>query len=168
MPQCPQCNKPLVELTRQCPSCRADLDLLVDYVATLQTGLERAESLTHSGELGKAFWAYLEVLEADPDNLAARRQIEQVVTAVRQFDKSAPGRRWLSGADNERILPPWLIASVFAGLLILVVVLAFSLGYLLGFYAPTETNKPDNPPAEKKGPDRFPPLLEPKKPGLMG
>ena len=82
MPTCPQCTKPLREFSRRCPSCQADLDLLVDYVSQLQGGLERAENLTHSGELGKAFWAYLEVLETDPDNAAARRQVGQVVTAI--------------------------------------------------------------------------------------
>ena len=93
MLQCPQCVKPLRELTRRCPSCQADLDLLVDYVSHLQGGLERAENLVRAGELGPAVWAYLEVLEVDPDNQKARRQISQVVTAVRQFDGASPGRR---------------------------------------------------------------------------
>ncbi len=35
MPACPQCTKPLAELTRRCPSCMADLDLLVEYVSQL-------------------------------------------------------------------------------------------------------------------------------------
>ena len=100
MPKCPQCGKPLREFSRRCPSCQADLDLLVDYVSNLQGGLERAEAYTREGELGKAFWAYLQVLETDPDNTVARRQIGQVVTAVRQFDRVTPGRRWLSGADE--------------------------------------------------------------------
>src|SRR5437016_3993447 len=100
MPQCPQCQKPLRELVRRCPSCQADLDLLVDYVSHLQGGLERAEHLTRAGELGQAVWAYLEVLEVDPDNATARRQVTQVATAVRQFDYAVPGRRW---ANN---LPP--------------------------------------------------------------
>src|SRR6202011_318481 len=94
MPQCPQCNKPLRELVRRCPSCQADLDLLVDYVSHLRGGLERAEALTKAGELGQAVWAYLEILEVDPDNAAAKRQVSQVATAVRQFDRSAPGRLW--------------------------------------------------------------------------
>src|SRR4051812_13283843 len=100
MLQCPQCTKPLRELLRRCPSCQADLDLLVDYASNLQGGLQRAENLTRAGELDKAVWAYLEVLEVDPDNPAARRQVSQVVTAVRQFDQVIPGRRW---ANN---LPP--------------------------------------------------------------
>src|SRR5262245_62163333 len=101
MPQCPQCSKPLVELTRQCPSCRADLDLLVDYVHGLQGHLYRAEQLTRAGALGQAVWAYLAVLEVDPDNAAARRQVGQIATAVRQFDRTAPGRRWAQGLPAE-------------------------------------------------------------------
>src|SRR6187399_211727 len=93
MPKCPQCSKPLRDLVRRCPSCQADLDLLVDYVSHLQGGLQRAENLVRAGELAEAVWAYLEVLETDPDNGPARRQIGRVVTAVRRFDLSTPARR---------------------------------------------------------------------------
>src|SRR5437868_489002 len=101
MPSCPQCTKPLAELTRRCPSCMADLDLLVDYVNHLQTGVERAQTLTRAGELDLAVWAYLEVLEVDPDNAEARRQVGRVATAVRQFDRVSPGRRWLGRLRGE-------------------------------------------------------------------
>src|SRR5215510_11473377 len=101
MLRCPQCQKPLAQLARNCPSCKADLDLLVDYVAHLQTGVDRAEKLTRLGELDLAVWAYLEVLEVDPDNAEARRQIGRVVTAVRQFDRGAPGRRWIGAVRGE-------------------------------------------------------------------
>ena len=89
MLQCPQCTKPLRELVRRCPTCQADLDLLVDYVSHLQGGLDRAENLVRAGELGQAVWAYLEVLEVDPDNATARRQVSQVVTAVRRAEQVA-------------------------------------------------------------------------------
>ena len=62
---------------------------LVDYTDHLQTGLERAESFTRAGKLGDAVWEYLQVLEVDPDNATARRQVGQVATAVRQFDNNA-------------------------------------------------------------------------------
>src|SRR5882724_6912741 len=141
MPTCPQCNKPLRELVRRCPTCQADLDLLVDYVSHLQGGLQRAENLVKAGELGQALWAYLEVLEADPDNPAARRQIGQVVTAVRQFDRVAPGRRWLSGKDY--------VGAFHLGLLLacatVLIVLAFPVGYPLVFYAPVPQNPTDQP-----------------------
>src|SRR3954470_22080953 len=94
MPKCPQCSKAIADFTRRCPSCKADLDLLVDYVSHLQGGLERAENLVRAGELGPAVGAYLEVLEVDPDNGPAPKQISQVVTAVRQFGTVIPGRRW--------------------------------------------------------------------------
>ena len=100
MPACPQCNKPLRELVRRCPTCQADLDLLVDYVSHLSGGLERADNLAKAGEFGEAVWAYLEVLETDPDNGPARKQIGRVVTAVRKFDLSTPARRVAIG------LPP--------------------------------------------------------------
>ena len=149
MPQCPQCNKPLVELARRCPSCMADLDLLVDYVSHLEGGLVRADNLTRAGELGQAVWAYMEVLEVDPDNPTARHQVSQVATAVRQFDRTAPGRRWLLGMRNGIFGDPennWLL---FGARLVLVGVLlfvAFSLGYSMG----GRTTEPEDP--KKPGP----------------
>jgi hypothetical protein len=154
MPQCPQCNKPLVELTRQCPTCRADLELLVDYVNGLQSSLVRAEQLTRAGELGSAVWAYLEVLEVDPDNTAAKRQVGQVATAVRQFDRSAPGRRWSQGLPpaNPEQRAPWPL-WVKAALLTVAVVLAFGLGYMSGQQLPVDPSSAaaatDNLPPRK-------------------
>src|SRR5919107_1426650 len=92
---CPQCKKRTQGLLRKCQTCQTDLSLLVDYVGHLQDGLVRAEVMTRTGELGEAVWAYLEVLEVDPDNATARRQVGRVVTAVRQFDNASPSRRWL-------------------------------------------------------------------------
>src|ERR1022692_2385655 len=127
MPNCAQCTKPLREISRRCPSCQADLDLLFDYVSHLQGGLERAENLVRAGELGQAIWAYLEVLEVDPDNPRARKQIGMIVTAVRQFDTVMPGRRWASGLPP--LLPkskrPWWHWAIFTG----GVVLAFGIGF---------------------------------------
>lgn len=129
MPNCPQCTKPLREFTRRCPTCQADLDLLVDYVSHLQGGLERAENLVKAGELGQAIWAYLEVLEVDPDNPQARKQIGMIVTAVRQFDTVMPGRRW---ANNLPPLPkehrPWWHWAIFAGGVVVALALGFGLG----------------------------------------
>src|SRR5438067_7175017 len=102
MLQCPQCTKPLRELVRRCPSCQADLDLLVDYVSHLNGGLERAENLVRAGELGEAVWAYLEVLEVDPDNASARRQVGNVAAAVRVFDQTSEGRRWRKRLEREK------------------------------------------------------------------
>ncbi len=131
MPNCPQCNKPLRELVRRCPSCQADLDLLVDYVKGLRGSLDRAAELTRAGELGQAVWAYLEVLEVDPDNAAARKQVGQVATAVRQFDSTAPGRRWLSqgrvGGKSQGVARWQIYLGV--GLLLLA---AFIVGFVIG------------------------------------
>jgi hypothetical protein len=132
MPKCPQCTKPLREFTRRCPSCQADLDLLVDYVSHLQGGLERAENLVKAGDLGLAIWAYLEVLEVDPDNPAARRQISQVVTAVRQFDTVMPGRRWANGLPPQ--LPksprPWWHWAIFVAAVLLALGVGFALAHV--------------------------------------
>ncbi len=148
MPSCPQFNKPLVELTRQCPTCRADLDLLVEYVNGLQGSLYRAEQLVRAGELGLAVWAYLQVLEVDPDNPTARQQVSQVANVVRVFDRTASGRRWASG------LPP--LADEAAGrlgrwlrlvLLICALLCAFSLGILAaGMLGNGEANPAGEPP----------------------
>src|SRR5438309_2848881 len=97
----PTCGKKLATLERQCPRCRTDLSLLVDYVEGLQDGLARADALTRAGELGEAVWSYLAILEIDPDNATARRQVGQVATAVRQFDRSMPGRRWLKRLQRQ-------------------------------------------------------------------
>ena len=131
---CPQCTKPLRELARRCPTCQADLDLLVDYVSHLQGGLERAENLTRAGELGQAVWAYLDVLEVDPDNAAARKQISQVVTAVRQFDTVVPGRRWANNlpplADEGGGMPGWLLWVLAGSVVVLLILSSFLLGRL--------------------------------------
>jgi hypothetical protein len=156
MPQCPQCTKPLRELVRRCPSCQADLDLLVDYVSHLQGGLERAENLTKAGELGQAVWAYLEILEVDPDNSAAKKQVSQVATAVRQFDLAAPGRKWLTQGRNGTLdkaklpLGPGLVALGVAALVLVV----FTLGYMLGSVSNSTTSdggkdKPAPPPLQQ-------------------
>src|SRR5262245_44045690 len=136
MPRCPQCTKNLAELARKCPYCMAELDLLLDYVGELQSGLERADRFTRAGELAQAVWAYLQVLEVDPDNAVARRQVGMVATAVRQFDRVAPGRRWLRRVRDEAGLPVedgeggrWLKT---AAVVVLAAVAAFVLGYFLG------------------------------------
>ena len=150
MAACPQCSKPLRELARRCPSCQADLDLLVDFVSHLQGGIQRAENLTRAGELGDAVWAYLEVLETEPDNAPARRQISRVVTAVRQFDLSTPARRIASGMPlpDDR---PWYmklplgpIALTLAGLFV---------GLLIGV-AMTRPPAPPRPQGEEPLPTR--------------
>jgi len=124
----------------------ADLDLLVEYVNHLQTGLDQAEKLTRAGELGQAVWAYLAVLEVDPDNVMARRQVGNVVTAVRQFDEAAPGRRWLNrirGKRTARVPAGWL----WVGLVALLVVAAFVIGYCLARWSGSETEPLRRDPA---------------------
>jgi hypothetical protein len=151
MPQCPQCKKEFVDLPRKCTSCMAELDLLVDYVNHLHIGLDQAERLTRAGELGQAVWAYLAVLEVDPDNATARRQVGQVATAVRQFDRTVPGRRWLSRMRGEPFheegRPAWLrwLSVVLLGLILFVV--GFSAGYITANWNPGGDE--ETPPARQ-------------------
>jgi hypothetical protein len=153
---CPMCKKRLgadnlvatktqakpPTLMYTCKNCKTDVTLLVDYVENLRDGLKRAEELTKRGELGEAVWEYLGVLEVDPDNQTARRQVGKVATAVRQFDEEAPGRRWLrkiqkqtrfrrwlaSWSSGENEVPTWLSGLLWS----LLVAAAFGIGYVYG------------------------------------
>jgi hypothetical protein len=102
------CKKTLPGMGKECPSCKADVSLLVTYVEDLDNSLVRAEAHTRAGELGEAVWAYLEVLEVDPDNETARRQVGRVAAAVRQFDRHGQGRRWLGRLQSRAHLRQWL------------------------------------------------------------
>ncbi len=148
---CPHCQKTLRDLERQCPRCRTDLTLLVDYSEHLDTGLERAERLVRAGKLDEAVWEYLQVLEVDPDNPTARKQVGLVATAVRQFDRFAPGRRWMAKLRRGERLRRWVDSMVRDGdsprwlALALVVILIFAgavggfwLGFALGQQHPAE------------------------------
>jgi hypothetical protein len=90
---CPLCKKKQTALARECPSCHADLSLLIGYVENLAVGLAQAEVLTRQGKLADAVFAYLEVLDVDPENPIAKKQVSKVVTAVRHFDSRPPGKR---------------------------------------------------------------------------
>lgn len=128
---CPMCKKAVRGLNRTCATCQTDLSLLVDYVTGLETGLQRADRLTRSGELGGAVWAYLEVLEVDPDNPQARGQVGQVVSAVRQFDQTAPGRVWKRRVEREAHARTDRNAGKML-LFLALMLLALVVGYLLG------------------------------------
>jgi hypothetical protein len=91
---CPLCKNAVAPVAAQCPRCQANLSLLCDVRDRITEGLSRAEAATRAGSLEAAVWAYLEVLEVDPDNPTARRQLARVATAVRQFDRPfTPSRR---------------------------------------------------------------------------
>lgn len=147
---CPMCKKGVREDYRECPTCRTDLGLLVDYLADLDDSLAKADDYTRRGELGQAVWAYLEVLEVDPDHPEAKRQVGQVVTAVRQFDEVMPGRRWADRLRKQArirklrediidVTPRgWLVLAGVAALLGVVLVL----GFVWGFSAATSAAPP--------------------------
>jgi hypothetical protein len=142
-----------------CKNCKTDVTLLVDYVENLRDGLKRAEELTRRGELGEAVWEYLAVLEVDPDNQTARRQVGQVATAVRQFDEEAPGRRWLRKLQKRNRFRRWLASwtsgegdgtAWASGLFWFVMVLAaLFIGYALG--SQYGKGGPDTPPSKEAG-----------------
>ncbi len=146
--QCPQCQTILSAPARRCPKCQADLDLLADLADRLRIGLDKADSHLRDGNLHGAMWSYLHVLETDPDNPLARRQVAQVVTAVRQFDLSTPERRKAAG------LPPEVTKGALWRRTILGVVVGallftgtFSMGFLAGMRANWNA-----PPEERKDP----------------
>jgi hypothetical protein len=132
------CKKSVRLDSRECPTCRTDLSLLVEYVDHLEDGLAKAEQLTRAGQLGEAMWAYLSVLEVDPDNAEARRQVGQVAAAVRQFDRIAIGRRWLDKIRRRARFRHW--AESWGGGLsgwwwLLVGITLFLVGILVGIYS---------------------------------
>ena len=131
-----------VEDTPKCPRCSTDLSLLTDYVEHLHDGVARADDLTRQGQLDEAVWAYLEVLEVDPDNAVARRQVGRVATAVREYDRAAPGRRWLQRLGREARFRHWLYtrlglrlsdAWIFWLVVAAVLFLFFAIGFFVGF-----------------------------------
>src|SRR3954470_11128975 len=140
---CPMCKKKLTTAAppKECPFCKCDISLLVDYVQHLREGLVQADAYTRAGELGEAVWAYLEVLELDPDNTTARRQVGKVVTAVRQFDQTAPGRRFLKRLQKQTRFRRWMarmnedgeLSGWFSSLgWFILIVGALVLGFVLG------------------------------------
>ena len=158
---CPMCKKKLRGLEKECLNCRTDVSLLVHYVEDLRDGLTQAESLTRAGELGEAVWAYMGVLEVDPDNATARRQVGKVATAVRQFDQTAPGRRWMKKLRKQTRFRRWMAnwnqegesSSMLSGLLWFVLIFAALLiGYVIGVRSvppPTDGGSPATPKVEK-------------------
>jgi len=154
---CPMCKKSVRLDSRECPTCRTDLSILVEYVDHLEDGLEKAEKLTRAGQLGKAVWAYLAVLEVDPDNAEAKRQVGQVAAAVRNFDRIAQGRRWLDRLNRSARFRHWAdswgrngqglfwVAFVVG---ITLVLGALAVGFLLGVNSPPRTVPPQPAPAQ--------------------
>jgi hypothetical protein len=93
------------------------------------------------------------VLDVDPDNATARKQVSQVVTAVRQFDHLTPGRRWTNNLPPLPAAKPAWASWLRWALVGTAVVLAFSAGFLFGRFpiewggneeTPPEIQKQDN------------------------
>ena len=137
---CPMCKKSLRTLARECPSCRTDLSLLVDFHESQDDSLKRAEERTKAGDLSEAIWAYLEVLEVDPDNPTARKQVGRVVRAIRQFDQVAY-KRWRQRQRGQARSRPWIEDVAFSlnwlriGMLVLLLAAMLFLGFRWGYHA---------------------------------
>ena len=162
MINCPMCRKKLRGVERECPNCKTDVSLLVDYVDNLREGLAQAEAYTKSGQLGEAVWAYLEVLEVDPDNATARRQVGKVATAVRQFDRTAPGRRWLIKLQRQSRWRRWLARwqegedSGWLGLALWLLLFlgVLGAGYVLGVSSAKQPPAPEGQEEKKQEPEK--------------
>ncbi len=156
---CPMCKKKLPGMDKKCTNCKTDVSLLVDYVENLRDGLQRAQTLTKQGELGDAVWEYLEVLEVDPDNSTARRQVGKVATAVRQFDQTAPGRRWQKKLQRQTAFRRWM-ANHWSGdgdgwgtaVWFVLLVCAMVIGYFIGQWVTSRTIPPSSPPPAATAP----------------
>jgi hypothetical protein len=150
---CPMCKKNLPGMDKKCVNCKTDVSLLVDYVENLRDGLKRAERLTKQGALGDAVWEYLEVLEVDPDNATARKQVGKVATAVRQFDQTAPGRRWQKKMQRQnafrRMFANWGEEGGWGNIFWpIVVICAMVIAYFIGNWVALRTMPaPSTPPA---------------------
>jgi hypothetical protein len=160
------CKKSVRLTTRECPTCRTDLSLLVEYVDHLEDGLAKAEALTRAGELGEAVWAYLAVLEVDPDNAEAKRQVGQVAAAVRQFDRIALGRRWLDKLHRRARFRHWAESwggsgqgTFWAAFAVgtALVLAALALGWMMGVRSVQGTAPAGPPPAQTAPAEQGPP-----------
>lgn len=133
MLNCPMCKKSVVPVAGQCPRCQADLALLCAFRDRVGDGLTRADTCLRTGSLDEAVWAYLGVLEVDPDNPVARQQVARVVSTIRQFDRVAPSRRWLKRLHRRErrtrfMEEAWKII-LCAALLATVSVVSYYVGY---------------------------------------
>lgn len=124
---CPMCKKALEPRTSPCPRCRAELTLLVDFMSNLDEHLNKADAAIKAGELGDAVWAYLNVLESDPEHPVAKKQVLKVATAVRQFDE----------AKRTGLRNIFLLGAGFTLAAILLAGSVFYGGYMLGEWRAT-------------------------------
>ena len=95
------------------------------------------------------------MLEVDPDNATARRQVGKVATAVRQFDQTAPGRRWQKKLQRQTAFRRWM-ANHWSGdgdgwgtaVWFVLLVCAMVIGYFIGQWVTSRTTPaPSSPPA---------------------
>jgi hypothetical protein len=131
------CKKALEPPATPCPRCRTDLTLLVDFMGNLDEHLVKADAALKAGELGDAVWAYLNVLETDPEHPVAKKQVMKVATAVRQFDE----------AKRTGLRNIFLLGAGFALAAILLAGSVFYGGYMLGEWRATpKLPAPETPP----------------------
>src|SRR5258708_5928825 len=133
---CPMCKKTLEPRTNPCSRCRADITLLVDFMGNLDEHLNKAEAAIKAGEIGDAVWAYLNVLETEPDHPVAKKQVLKVATAIRQFDE----------AKRTGLRNIFLLGAGFALAAVLLAGSVFYGGYMLGEWRATPKAVPPTAP----------------------
>ena len=107
-------------------------------MGNLDEHLNKAEAALKAGDLGDAVWAYLNVLETDPEHPVAKRQVMKVATAVRQFDE----------AKRTGLRNVFLLGAGFALAALLLAGSVFYGGYMLGEWRATPKVPAPETPAE--------------------
>jgi len=79
-------------------------------------------------------WAYLEVLEVDPETPRPSARSGKVATAVRQFDRNRTRRRWAQGLPptpdgDETSLIAWLRRAA----IVVAILVAFVAGFMCSY-----------------------------------
>lgn len=80
---CPLCQKEIDPPAAACPRCRADVSLLVEHAAEVNSMREQSLSQPKAAEIASAIQTYLERLATNPADDEAYVALTPVLTALR-------------------------------------------------------------------------------------